>query len=111
MDAPWPLGNEIECPYDVLHAISNRATVLYGIIKSKPKNASERKFRMYPTAPDPVFCVRLRGDEKVFAQNNTASVLHQYVNMTDMRGWGVGGWGGTTAFFLSSLALGDRATG
>ena len=73
-------------------------------MKSKTKNESKRKLRMYPTAPDLVFCVRLRGDEKEFAQNNTASVLYQYVNMADMRG-------GTAAFFLPSLALDDRATG
>ena len=59
---------------------------------------------MYPTAPDPVFCMGLRGDEKEFVQNNAASVLYQYVNMIDMRG-------GTAAFFLPSLALDDRATG
>ena len=77
-------------------------TLFYEMIKSKTKNESERKLRICQTAP--VFCVRLRGDEKEFAQNNTASVLYQYVNMTDMRG-------GTTAFFLPSLALDDRATG
>ena len=81
-----------------------RATVFYGIRKYKTKNGSERKLRMCPTAPDLLFCVRLRGDEKEFAQNNTASVLYQYVNMTDMRV-------GTAAFFLPSLALDDRATG
>ena len=59
---------------------------------------------MCQTAPDLILCVKLRGDEKEFAQNNTVSVLYQYVNITDMRG-------GTAAFFLPSLALGDRATG
>ena len=59
---------------------------------------------MYPTAPDLVFCVRLRGDEKEFAQNNAASVLYQNVNMTDIRV-------GRAAFFLPTLALDDRATG
>ena len=58
---------------------------------------------MYPTAPGLVFCVRLRGDEKEFAQNNASSVLYQYVNMTDMRV-------GTAAFFLPWLAIDDRAT-
>ena len=63
----------------------------------------ERKLRMYPTAAGLVFCVRMRGDEKEFAQNNTASVFYKYVNMTDMRG-------GTTAFFLPLLAIDDMAT-
>ena len=59
---------------------------------------------MYPTATDLVFCVRLRRDEKEFAQNNAGSVVYQYVNMPDMRG-------GSAAFFLLSLALDDRAAG
>ena len=58
---------------------------------------------MYTAAPDLVFCVRLRGDEREFAQKYTASVLYQYASMTDMRG-------GTVAFLLPSLALDDRAT-
>ena len=58
---------------------------------------------MYPTAAGLDFCVRLSGDEKEFPQNNTVSVLYQYVNMTDMTG-------GTTAFFLPLLATDDMAT-
>ena len=50
---------------------------------------------MHPTVTDLVFYVRLKGDEKEFAQNSTASVSYQYVNMTDMRG-------GKAAFFQLS---------